>query len=245
MLRLRCIGAILALLLIASVPGFAQAVNGTIVGTVTDATGAVVANAKLTITEQATNISHSANTNESGNFTFADLPPGNYAVVVELSGFKKGERRDVPLLVNTTQRVDIQLQPGNVTETVEVSGAPPVLQTDRADTGRNIDSMVVSELPVLVSNRNYQALLALVPGTSPPTEEHSQFFNASDTLQTEVNGAPRVTNNYQIEGIDDNQRTGLLQILIPPLEAIQAVDISTSNHSVDLGRGAGRSRMSF
>ncbi|MGP8246758.1 MAG: TonB-dependent receptor [Bryobacteraceae bacterium] len=99
--------------------------------------------------------------------------------------------------------------------------------------------MVVSELPVLVSNRNYQALLALVPGTSPPTEEHSQFFNASDTLQTEVNGAPRVANNYQIEGIDDNERTGLLQILIPPLEAIQAVDISTSNHSVDLGRGTG------
>ena len=167
---------------------FGQAVNSTVLGTVTDATGAVVANAKLTITEQATNISHSANTNESGNFTFADLPPGNYAVVVEMSGFKKGERRDVPLLVNTTQRVDIQLQPGNVTETVEVSGAPPVLQTDRADTGRNIDSMVVSELPVLVSNRNYQALLALVPGTSPPTEEHSQFFNASDSLQTEVNG---------------------------------------------------------
>ncbi len=113
------------------------------------------------------------------------------------------------------------------------------MQTDRADTGRNIDTMVVSQLPVLVSNRNYQALLALVPGTSPPTEEHSQFFNASDSLQTEVNGAPRVANNYQIEGIDDNERTGLLQILIPPLEAIQTVDISTSNHSVDLGRGTG------
>ena len=141
--------------------------------------------------------------------------------------------------MNTTQRVDVQLQPGNVTETVEVTGAAPALQTDRADTGRNIDTMVVSELPVLVSNRNYQALLALVPGTSPPTEEHSQFFNASDSLQTEVNGAPRVANNYQIEGIDDNERTGLLQILIPPLEAIQTVDVSTSNHSVDLGRGAG------
>ncbi len=239
MLRLRHACAMLALLLVFSIPAFTQAVNGTMVGTVTDTTGAVVANAKVTITEQATNVSHSANTNESGNFTVADLPPGNYLVAVEMSGFKKEERRDVPLLVNTTQRVDIQLQPGNVTETIEVTGAPPELQTDRADTGRNIDTKVVSELPVLVSNRNYQALLALVPGTSPPTEQHSQFFNASDTLQTEVNGAPRVTNNYQIEGIDDNQRTGLLQILIPPLEAIQAVDISTSNHSVDLGRGAG------
>ncbi|HZS55359.1 MAG TPA: TonB-dependent receptor, partial [Bryobacteraceae bacterium] len=106
-------------------------------------------------------------------------------------------------------------------------------------TSVSIGSMAVSELPVLVSNRNYQALLALVPGTSPPTEQHSQFFNASDSLQTQVNGAPRVANNYQIEGIDDNERTGLLQILIPPLEAIQTVDVSTSNHSADLGRGAG------
>ncbi len=226
--------------LLSSVSLFGQAVNGTIVGTVTDATGAVVANAKVTITEQAdTNVSHAGNSNESGNFIFADLPPGNYSVTVEMTGFKKEQRRNIALLVNTTQRVDIQLQPGNVTESVEVTGAPPALQTDRADTGRNIDSMVVSELPVLVSNRNYQALLALVPGTSPPTEEHSQFFNASDSLQTEVNGAPRVSNNYQIEGIDDNERTGLLQILIPPLEAITTVDISTSNHSVDLGRGAG------
>jgi hypothetical protein len=184
-------------------------------------------------------VKHSGQTNESGNYTFGDLPPGSYAVEVDQTGFKKEIRRDIALLVNTTERVDIQLQPGSLSETVEVTGAAPVLQTDRADTGRNIDTMVVSELPVLVSNRNYQALLALVPGTSPPTEEHSQFFNASDSLQTEVNGAPRVANNYQIEGIDDNERTGLLQILIPPLEAIQTVDISTSNHSVDLGRGTG------
>jgi hypothetical protein len=237
-MNLRSILSILALTFF-SVSAFGQAVNGTIVGTVTDATGAVVANAKVTITEQTTNISHTANANESGNFTFADLPPGVYSVGVELTGFKKEQRKDIELLVNTTQRVDVQLQPGNITETIEVTGAPPALQTEKADTGRNIDSRAISELPVLVSNRNYQALLALVPGTSPPTEQHSQFFNASDTLQTQVNGAPRVTNNYQIEGIDDNQRTGLLQILIPPLEAIQAVDISTSNHTVDLGRGAG------
>src|ERR1700733_14728927 len=91
----------------------------------------------------------------------------------------------------------------------------------------------------LSTNRNYESLLNLVPGTTKATFQHSQFFNASDSLQTEVNGAPRQTNNYQIEGIDDNERTGLLQILIPPIEAIQTVDISTSNHSVDLGRGVG------
>jgi hypothetical protein len=218
---------------------FGQAVNATLLGTVTDSSGGVVAGAKVTITEVNTGVGRSGQTNESGNYTFPDLPPGQYSVTTEAAGFKKETRRDVALQVNSSQRVDVQLQPGNISETIEVTGAAPALQTDRADTGRNIDTMVVSELPVLVSNRNYQALLALVPGTSPPSEQHSQFFNASDSLQTQVNGAPRVSNNYQIEGIDDNERTGLLQVLIPPLEAIQTVDISTSNHSVDLGRGAG------
>jgi hypothetical protein len=230
--------SVLALVLFVS-SAFGQAVSSTVLGTVTDSSGAVIVNAKVTLTEVNTRVNRTSQTNESGNYNFADVPPGNYVVTVEQTGFKKELRQDIGLLVNSSQRVDIQLQPGSVTETVEVTGAPPQLQTDRADTGRKIDTMVVSELPVLTSNRNYQVLLALVPGTAPPTEEHSQFFNASDTLQTEVNGAPRVVNNYQIEGIDDNERTGLLQILIPPLEAIQAVDVSTSNHTVDLGRGAG------
>jgi len=218
---------------------FSQAVSSTVVGTVTDSTHAVIVNASVMLTETDTNVSRTTHSNESGNFSFNDVPPGNYSVTVEIAGFKKEQRRGISLLVNATQRVDVELQTGNVSESVEVTGAPPALQTDRADTGRKVESMAVSELPVLISNRNYQALLALVPGTSPPTEEHSQFFNASDSLQTQVNGAPRVSNNYQIEGIDDNERTGLLQILIPPLEAITTVDISTSNHSIDLGRGAG------
>jgi Carboxypeptidase regulatory-like domain len=239
MKNLRTICLVLVVAALSAGAVWSQAVNSTVLGTVTDSSGAVVANAKVVLTEADTNVSHSSQTNESGNFVFPNVPPGNYFVTVEMTGFKKETRRNIALLVNTNERVDIQLQPGSITETVEVTAAAPALKTDSADTGIKVDSMNVSELPVLVSNRNYQALLALVPGTSPPTEQHSQFFNASDTLQTEVNGAPRVANNYQIEGIDDNQRTGLLQVLIPPLEAIETVDVSTSNHSVDLGRGAG------
>ncbi len=239
MMNLRKASALCALAVLCIATAYSQAVSGTVLGTVTDSSGAVVANASVTLTETDTNVSRATHSNESGNFSFADVPPGNYSVTVEIAGFKKEQRRGISLQVNSTQRVDVGLQTGNVTESVEVTAAPAALQTDRADTGRNVGQMQVSELPVLVSNRNYQALLALVPGTSPPTEEHSQFFNASNSLQTEVNGAPRVSNNYQIEGIDDNERTGLLQILIPPLEAITTVDVSTSNHSVDLGRGAG------
>ena len=112
------------------------------------------------------------------------------------------------------------------------------LQTERADTGRTMDSQLVEELPLGV-NRNFQSLLDLVPGTSVETFQHSQFFNASSSLQTNVNGQPRMGNNYQIEGIDNNERTGLLQILITPAEAIQQVSVSTTNHDPELGRATG------
>src|ERR1700733_13365572 len=102
----------LVLSLFFSVSMFGQAVNATVVGTVTDSSGAVVAGAKVTLTEADTNVSRTGQTNESGNFVFSDSPPGNYFVTVEKTGFKKEQRRDIALLVNATQRVDIQLQPG-------------------------------------------------------------------------------------------------------------------------------------
>jgi hypothetical protein len=217
---------------------YSQTVNATLLGTVTDITGGILANAKVTITEVNTGVSRSGQTNESGNYTFPNLPPGQYTVTVEAAGFKKETRKDIALLVNSAPRVDVQLQPGEVTETIEITGAPPALQTERADTGRKLDSVVVAEMP-LSTNRNYQSLLNLVPGTTKAEFKHSQFFNASNSLQTEVNGQTRMANNYQIEGIDDNERTGLLQVLIPPIEAIQTVDVSTSNHDAELGRASG------
>jgi hypothetical protein len=88
-------------------------------------------------------------------------------------------------------------------------------------------------------NRNYQSLLDLVPGTTPATFDHSQFYNAASSLQTESNGQMRQANNYQIEGVDNNERARNLQVLVPPAEAIQTVDISTSNHDSELGFGGG------
>src|SRR5579871_4821564 len=227
-----------ALLFFSGLSVHGQAVNATLLGSVTDATGAVVPGAKVTITEINTGVTHTGPTNESGNYTFPDLPPGAYTVTVETTGFKRETRKDINLLVNSSTRVDVQLQPGNVSESIEVTGAPALLETDRADTGRKLDTVIVEELP-LSKNRNYQSLLNLVPGTVKANFQHSQFFNASDSLQTEVNGQSRMTNNCQIEGIDDNERTGLLQVLIPPIEAIQAVDVSTSNHDAELGRASG------
>ena len=217
---------------------FGQAVSGTLLGTVADPSGANVANAKVTAVQTGTGVPRDTVTNESGNYTMPDLPPGAYSVTVTAPGFKKEVRENITLLNNTTTRVDVGLAAGSVSETVLVTTAPPLLQTDRADISTKIDAREVADLP-LGTNRNFQSLLNLVPGTSPATFQHSQFFNASSSLQTEVNGLPRMGNLYQIEGIDDDERTGLLQIIIPPAAAIQAVDISTNNFEAELGRATG------
>ncbi len=215
-----------------------QAVNATLVGTVTDNTGATVPKATVTITESATGIVHTDVTNESGNYTFPDLTPGTYTVTISAQGFKKETRAGVDVAVNTTTRVDIALQPGSVTETVTVTGAPPIMETDRANVSANIEAQALSSMPIGV-NQNFQFALTLVPGVGPPIFEHSQFFNAASSIQTEVNGQPRVGNSYQIEGIDDDERTGLLQVMIPPEQAIETVDVATSNYEPELGRAVG------
>lgn len=146
MLRLHYVCALLALALGAG-NLFAQAVNATLLGSVTDPSGAVVVNAKVTVTEVNTGVGHTGQTNESGNFTFPDLPPGQYEVTVEATGFKKEIRRDITVLVNSSTRVDVQVQPGNVSESIEVTGAPPLLETDRADTGRKVEVQLVEDAP--------------------------------------------------------------------------------------------------
>src|SRR6202140_2740070 len=221
-----------------STPVVGQAVNATLLGTVTDSSGAAVANVRVSITETNTGIGRTSQTNDSGNYVFPDLSPGTYRVTAEQPGFKRASRAGVDVIVNTTGRVDLVLQPGSTSETITVEAETPILQTERADTGRKLETVLRGKVP-LGTNRNFQNLLNIVPGTTRATFQHSQFFNASSSLQTEVNGQLREGKNYQIEGIDDNERAGLLQILIPPLEAIQTVDVSTSNYDAELGRASG------
>src|SRR6267378_4305283 len=230
--------AALGVLLFSSPGALGQAVNATLLGTVTDSSAGAVANVKVTITETNTGISRTSQTNESGNDVFPDLPPGTYTVTAEQPGFKRASRVGIDVIVNTTERVDLVLEPGSTSETITVEAETPILQTERADTGRKLETVLTENVP-LGTNRNFQNLLNIVPGTTRATFQHSQFFNASSSLQTEVNGQLREGNNYQIEGIDNNERTGLLQIIIPPLEAIQTVDVSTSNFDAELGRASG------
>ena len=119
-----------------------------------------------------------------------------------------------------------------------VTGETPLLQTDRTDTGRIIESKQVAAMP-LAFNRNFQGMMVTVPGATRPFRPHSQFFNSQDSLSSEVNGQSRLANNVQIEGLDNNHRTGLLTVLIPPAERSRPVSVTTSNYDAEFGRAGG------
>ena len=228
-----------SLILTASaLPAAAQAIRGTLLGTVTDQSGAAMPGATVVITEKSTNVSREAVTNATGNYTFPNLVDGTYTVKAELAGFKTVVRENIRIAVNTSIRIDLSLTVGELSETITVSGETPLLQTDRTDTGRLIESVQVAAMP-LAFNRNFQGMVATVPGVTRPHREHSEFFNSQDSLRFEVNGQSGLANNVQIEGLDNNQRTGLLTLLIPPAEAIDTVSVSTSNYDAEFGRAAG------
>jgi len=227
-------------LLILGSPGTsgAQAVRGTLLGNVTDAQSAAMPGVTVTATETQTNIARTATTNPSGHYIFTNLKDGIYRVEAELSGFKKVARDGVPVKVNSTVRIDFTLEVGAMSETVEVMTERPILQTDRADTGRTIEGRQVQELP-LGAGRNFQVMWATVPGTVTLTRPHSQFFNPQDSQETKFNGQSRLSNNVQIDGLDDNHKTGLLTVLIPSAESIDSVNVSTSNFDAEFGRAGG------
>lgn len=239
----RAIGALAPIVLAAVVfampsTASAQAVSGTLLGNITDSSGAAVPGATVTATETDTNVSRSVMSNEAGYYIFTSLLNGRYTVSAELQGFKKVIRQNVRVDVNTTIRIDLVLEVGAMEEAVTVTAETPVLQTDRTDTGRVLESKLVAELP-LTFNRNFQSVLMTVPGTTRPHREHSQFFNSQDSLAVEVNGQPRQANNTLIEGLDNNHKTGLLQVIIPAADALETVNVTTSNYDAEFGRSGG------
>jgi hypothetical protein len=229
---------VLFTVLVCSTIAAAQAVTGTLLGTIRDQGGLPMPGATVTITETRTNIGLTAVTNDAGFYTFPSLKDGTYRVVAELAGFKKVVRDGVIVPVNTTIRVDLGMEVGTLEESITVVGESPILQTDRTDTGRILESKIVSDMP-LTFNRNFQSMLVLVPGVTRPQRQHSAFFNSQDSLGVEVNGQPRQANNTLIEGLDNNHKTGLLQVIIPAADALETVSVSTSNYDAEFGRSGG------
>jgi hypothetical protein len=157
-----------------------QAVTATLVGTVTDQTGAAVTHAPVSITNQGTRAAITATSNESGNYDFSFLPPGTYTITVTAPGFQQSVTTDVNVPVNTTTRVDVMLQAGSTSQTISVTDQAPLLQTDRADVSAQIEAKQVLELPV-GNSQNFQELESLIPGVSAPIYDHSTFDNAQNS----------------------------------------------------------------
>lgn len=219
-------------------PAAAQVETGSVVGMVTDASGAAIPNATLVLTETQKNIKWSARSNASGNYIFPDLPQGVYSLQGSHSGFKTITQTGLQLAVNQTVRVNLMLPVGEEQQTVDVSSAPPPIQTDTADIGKEVTAAEVRDMP-LGGTRNFQQLFALQPGVTGLSRQHSDFFNPQASLDMHVNGQPNVVDNLMIEGVTDNERTRLLQIYIPPADAIQEVSVTTSNYDSQFGQAGG------
>src|SRR5207244_7690293 len=133
----------------------AQTLKGTILGTVSDTSGAVIPSVQVILTETGTNARRTLVTNDSGLYVAANLDPGSYRVEVEHTGFRRTVHDNIELAPNNTVRVDMQLTPGAVSETIDVTGEAPALKTDRSDTSAQIQTQQLIAMPT-GSNRNYQ-----------------------------------------------------------------------------------------
>lgn len=232
------VSSICVLLLGLAPAAYAQAVRGSLVGSISDASGALIPGAKVVITNTGTRTTRATATNEGGGYAFPSLESGVYSVAVEHPGFRRAVRDQVEVPVNATVRVDFLLQPGEVSETVQVRAEAPILQTDRSDTGRLIERRQLADLP-LGFNRNFGSLISLSPGVGRAFRPHSEFYNSQDSLSVRVNGLGRTANNFQFEGVSNYYRSGLLLGVVPPIEALAEVSISTSNYEAELGMGGG------
>src|SRR6201984_998891 len=220
-----------------SVSAIAQVDAGAVRGTVTDPTGAVVANAKVTLINDDTGCSTAAVTAGDGAYTFGPIKIGAYTIDVEARGFRKATTH-VTVNVQEQARADFQLVAGVITETVEVTAAAPQLQTQDASVGTVAKSQQVNDLPL--NGRNYTFLAQLGAGVTKlnPT----RGLDATGSFV--ANGLTTVHNNYMLDGIDNNNDTvdflnGAAYANLPPPDAIQEFKVQTSNFSAEFGRAGG------
>ncbi len=213
----------------------AQTTNSTIVGSVLDSQGSVVAGATITIKDKGTGVSRSVNTDGTGNYRVFPLNPGRYEVSASMPGFKTKVVSEVILEIAATAKVDFPLEVGQVTETVEVTAAGAILQTQEASVGGTVTGAELSRLPV--NGRNYTRLILLMPGTSDQGGSQSKG-TFSGTQLISVNGQRRQDNNYTIDGVDNNFQMMNSPGASPPMDSIQEFRV-LNNTSAEFGRSSG------
>ncbi len=220
---------------LASTAAYGQAVFGNIVGTATDPQGAAVANAKVTVTSVSKNTSVTTTTNDSGNYSVTHLIPDVYKVKFEGSGFKTFEQGDVPVSADSTQRVDVQFQVGATSETLEVTGEPPQLQTDKSDIAVEYNQAYVQDLPTY--NRNFTDFLLLSPGTQKLTGwSHAATENPQGSQQTFVNGQHFSGTNYELDGTDNQDPILGIIVINPNLDAVTEAKVALQQYDAEMGK---------
>lgn len=217
---------------------WAQKDTGTIAGTVTDPSGAVLAGAKVLVTDLDRGGAFTTTTNQSGEYVATPLKVGRYTVTVEHSGFKRAISQPVSLDVQQRAVVNIKLQLGQATESVEVTGSAPLLETQTSELGQVVNARQVSNLPL--NGRNFAQLALLTAGTTPsePGARDEQSFGFS------AGGARSLQNNFLLDGIDNNSNLPDLlnesnYVIQPPVDALQEFKVQTNAYSAEFGRGNG------
>jgi hypothetical protein len=238
------IGAVLLFSLLSVLqPAWGQEVTAAIVGTVTDPSGAPIKGATVVARDTERGVVWTAQTNDSGSFNILRLPVGTYTAEATAAGFEKTAYPPFTLVLNQTGRLNFQMKVGKVSETVEVTGSAPVLQTQDAQVGIVMDSNSVTNLAL--ESRNYIQLTLLSPGVV--TTDPSTFNYGSQTTQGSLNGGGRPyingnreeDNNFLLDGVDNNQASDNLTGYTPSPDAIGEFNLITQNASSEFGNYAG------
>jgi len=225
-------------LAIAALPAFAQKDAGAIVGTVHDPSGAVVPDAKVSVTDTERGQTFNTKTNASGDYVASPLRIGRYTVMVEHEGFKKAVSNAIDINVQDRAAVNITLELGAAAETITVTAATPLLNTETSELGQVVDQKRVSTLPL--NGRNFAQLALLSAGTAPsePGSRDEGGFGFSS------NGARSLQNNFLLDGVDNNSNLpDLLNetnfVIQPPIDALEEFKVQTNAYGAEFGRGNG------
>jgi carboxypeptidase family protein/TonB-dependent receptor-like protein len=217
----------------------AQVLYGSIVGTLTDATGAVVPRAAVTVTNTSTGLSRQATTDDAGYYSIPNLPEGTYDLSVSAGGFRPYTQKGVNVSINNVTRINPTIQVGAVNEQVTVEASTAVLQTTKADVSVSLDTRSMENLP-LAGYRNFQTLINLVPGATPARFQNAVTDTPERALSTNVNGQERGANNTRVDGSADILVTMPHHaVYVPPVESIQEVNISTNTFDAEQGMTGG------
>jgi hypothetical protein len=214
-----------------------QAVYGSILGSVTDPSGAAVSGAKVSVTSQTKNVTTDATSNESGNYDVTHLIPDVYTIRIQAQGFKVLEFKDVLVSADAGSRVDGQFQLGGSSETVEVTSEAPQLKTDRADVSVEFTGKQLMELPIF--NRNFQSLELLSPGTQILGWGHAATENPQGSKQIFVNGQHFSGTGYELDGTDNQDPILGIIIVNPSLDSVTETKITTQNYDAEFGKALG------